>query len=60
MRQARDRQRKWLKRKTKVGRFKRGVEYQTAQARRRQARAAADGSARNGVRRGSTGRNVRS
>jgi hypothetical protein len=45
MRQARDRQRKWLKRKTKVGRFKRGVEYQTAQARRRQARAAADGSA---------------
>ena len=43
MRQARDRQRKWLKRKTEVGRFKRGVEYQTAQARRRQSRAAVGG-----------------
>jgi hypothetical protein len=35
MRQARDRERKWLRRKTAVGRFKRHLEYQAAQAKRR-------------------------
>ena len=36
MRQARDRQRKWLRRKTEVGRFKRHLEYQAARAKRRE------------------------
>ena len=36
MRQARDRQRKWLRRKTEVGRFKRHLEYQVARAKRRE------------------------
>jgi hypothetical protein len=36
MRRARDRERKWLSRKTKVGRFKRHLEYQAARDSRRQ------------------------
>jgi hypothetical protein len=39
MRQARDRERKWLRRKTKVGRFKRRLEYQAARAKHGQGRA---------------------
>jgi hypothetical protein len=35
MRQARDRERKWLRRKTEVGRFKRRLEYQAARVKRR-------------------------
>lgn len=35
MRQARDRERKWLRRKTEAGRFKRCLEYQAARAKRR-------------------------
>ena len=40
VRQARDRERKWLRRKTKAGRFKRHLEYQAARAKRRGARVA--------------------
>jgi hypothetical protein len=36
MRQARDRERKWLRRKTEAGRFKRRLEYQAARSKRRQ------------------------
>jgi len=43
MRQARDRQRKWLRRKTVAGRFKRRLEYQAARAKRRQDRVTSDG-----------------
>ena len=35
MRQARDRERKCLRRKTEAGRFKRRLEYQAARAKRR-------------------------
>ncbi len=41
VRQARDRERKWLRRKTEVGRFKRRLEYQATRAKRRQDRVAA-------------------
>ena len=41
MRQAQDRERKCLRRKSKAGRFKRGEEYQQAQSKRRKGRAAA-------------------
>ncbi len=41
--QARDRERKWLRRKTEVGRFKRRLEYQAAWAKRRQDRVACGG-----------------
>jgi hypothetical protein len=40
MRQARDRERKWLRRKTEAGRFKRHLEYQAAWAKRREDRVA--------------------
>lgn len=40
MRQARDRERKWLRRKTEAGRFKRHLEYQAARAKRREGRVA--------------------
>ena len=40
MRQARDRERKWLRRKTEAGRFKRRLEYQAARAKRREDRVA--------------------
>jgi len=40
MRQVRDRERKWLRRKTKAGRFKRRLEYRAAGAERRRDRAA--------------------
>lgn len=43
IRQARDRERKWLRRKTEVGRFKRRLEYQAAWAKRRQDRVACGG-----------------
>lgn len=36
MRRARDRERKWLRRKTEAGRFKRHLEYQAARAKRRE------------------------
>ena len=36
MHQARDRERKWLRRKTKAGQFKRHLEYQAARAKRRE------------------------
>jgi hypothetical protein len=36
MHQARDRERKWLRRKTEAGRFKRDLEYQAARAKRRE------------------------
>ena len=38
MRRARDRERKWLKRKTQAGRFKRRLEYQAARTKRHQQR----------------------
>jgi hypothetical protein len=41
MHQARDRERKWLRRKTEAGRFKRRLEYRAARAKRRRDRAAA-------------------
>jgi hypothetical protein len=41
VRQARDRERKWLRRKTEAGRFKRRLEYQAARAKRHQDRVAA-------------------
>jgi hypothetical protein len=40
MRQARDRERKWLRRKTEAGRFKRRLEYEAACVKRRQGRVA--------------------
>lgn len=43
MRQARDRERKWLRRKTVAGRFKRRLEYQAARAKRRGDRVASGG-----------------
>ena len=43
MRQARDRQRKWLRRKTVAGRFKRRLEYQAARAKSRQDRVVSGG-----------------
>lgn len=43
MRQARDRERKWLRRKTEAGRFKRRLEYQAARAKRRGDRVACGG-----------------
>jgi hypothetical protein len=43
MHQARDRERKWLRRKTEAGRFKRRLEYQAARAKRRQDRVTSDG-----------------
>jgi hypothetical protein len=44
MRQAQDRERKLVRRNNKVGRFKRGREYQEARAKRREGRATTDGS----------------
>jgi hypothetical protein len=41
--QARDRERKWLRRKTEAGRFKRHLEYQAARAKRREDRVASCG-----------------
>ncbi len=43
MHQARDRERKWLRRKTEAGRFKRRLEYQAARTKRRQDRVTSDG-----------------
>jgi hypothetical protein len=54
MRQARDRERKWLRRKTEAGRFKRRLEYQAARAQRRKDHAASGGlaAARSGTKAG--------
>jgi len=41
MRQARDRERKWLRRNTEAGRFKRRLEYEAARGKRREGRIAA-------------------
>jgi hypothetical protein len=43
MRQARDRERKWLRRRTEAGRFKRRLEYQAVRAKRRRDRVACGG-----------------
>jgi len=40
MRRVRDREHKWLRRKTKVGQFKRHLEYQAARAKLREGRVA--------------------
>jgi hypothetical protein len=42
VRRTQDRERKWLRRKTEAGRFKRRLEYQSVRAKRRQDRVASD------------------